>query len=68
LDEKRILLEARMEIQKQIHHSTASYEETTATLKALLNKSVPQAQLSIQIENLEEKQKEFQATGKIPKF
>ena len=54
LNEKRLLLEARVEIQKAVLDQTLGYEETTKKIKELIEKSIQGQSLANSIEIQEE--------------
>jgi hypothetical protein len=54
LNEKRLLLEARVEIQKAVLDQTLGYEETTKKIKELIEKSIQGQSLANSIEVQEE--------------
>ena len=41
LNQKRILLESRVEIQRQVNADAMGYEQTTEQIKKLVAKSIP---------------------------
>ena len=54
LNEKRLLLEARVEIQKAVLDQTYGYEETTKKIKELIEKSIQGQSLANSLEVKEE--------------
>ena len=54
LNEKRLLLEARVEIQKAVLDQTLGYEETTKKIKELIEKSIQGQSLANSLEVQEE--------------
>ena len=68
LNEKRLMLEARVEIQKTLIDQTLGYEETTKTIKQLVEKSIQGQSLANSLEAKEEATQIYIANQNIPKL